>query len=372
MEQKKLWTAALAGILLLTFTAGGYYIGRNTAYKKHKEETELNIQLNRSDLDSLKEVEGPIYVTGHKSPDSDTVCSAILYASLLSSLGYDARPAVLGEINHETSYILDQAGIKTPELLEDASGLNIVLVDHSDYNQSAEGLQDANVISVIDHHGVGSVSTGNQLVYDARPLGSTATIIWMRYRNYGIDIDSAAAKLIIGAILSDTSHFQNANTTFADREAVKQLSGTAGIQDIDAFYQEMFKASISYAGMSDEEIFYSDYKEYEGGSTKYGIACINAYDDETAVQYASRMKDTVSGSLAATGMDMAFVQISIFHDDFSVTYLVPSGEAAAEVLRTAFPDAVYDGVSFRLEPGISRRKVLVPAITDVLESYPKE
>lgn len=372
MEQRKLWTAALAGILLLTFTAGGYYIGKNSAYKKHKEETELNIQLNRSDLDSLKEVEGPIYVTGHKSPDSDTVCSAILYASLLSSLGYDARPAVLGEINHETAYILDQAGIKTPELLEDASGLNIVLVDHSDYNQSAEGLQDANVISVIDHHGVGSVSTGNQLVYDARPLGSTATIIWMRYRNYGIDIDSAAAKLIIGAILSDTSHFRNANTTFADREAVKQLSSIAGIRDIDTFYQEMFKASISYAGMSDEEIFYSDYKEYEGGSTKYGIACINAYDDETAVQYASRMKDTVSGSLAATGMDMAFVQISIFHDDFSVTYLVPSGEAAAEVLRTAFPDAVYDGVSFRLEPGISRRKVLVPAITDVLESYPKE
>ena len=372
MELKKLWTAAGAGALLLTFTAGGYFLGKNTASRRYSEEAELNIQLNRSDLDSLKEVEGPIYVTGHKSPDSDTVCSAILYASLLSSLGYDARPAVLGEINHETASILDQAGIKTPELLEDASGLNIVLVDHSDYNQSAEGLQDANVISVIDHHGVGSVSTGNQLVYDARPLGSTATIIWMRYRNYGIDIDSVAAKLIIGAILSDTSHFRNANTTFADTEVVKQLSGTAGIQDIDAFYQEMFKASISYACMSDEEIFYSDYKEYEGGNMKYGIACINAYDDETAVQYAGRMKDIASGSLAATGMDMVFVQISIFHDDLSVTYLVPSGEAAAEVLRTAFPDAVYDGVSFRLEPGISRRKVLVPAITDVLESYPKE
>jgi manganese-dependent inorganic pyrophosphatase len=247
----------------------------------------------------------------------------------------------------------------------------MVLVDHSEYTQSADGLQDAHIISIIDHHGDGTVTTGNQLIYDARPLGSTATIIWLRYRHYGVELDKKTAFVMMGSILSDTKNLQS-NTTTADREALKELSGIAGVSDTDAFYQEMFKASISYAGMSDEEIFYSDYKEYEGGNMKYGIACINAYDDETAVQYAGRIKDIVSGSPATTGMDMAFVQISIFHDDLSVTYLVPSGEAAAEVLRTAFPDAVYDGVSFRLEPGISRRKVLVPAITDVLESYPKE
>ena len=72
-------------------------------------------------------------MTGHKSPDSDTVCSAILYASLLNQLGYEAKPAVLGPVNQETEYILQRAGVETPELLEDVSGLNIVLVDHSDY-----------------------------------------------------------------------------------------------------------------------------------------------------------------------------------------------------------------------------------------------
>ena len=81
--------------------------------------------------------------------------------------------------------MLKTGGIDIPQLLEDASGCNMVLVAHSEYAQSVKGLKDANVITIIDHHGDGSVTTGNQLIYDARPLGSTATIIWLRYRNYG-------------------------------------------------------------------------------------------------------------------------------------------------------------------------------------------
>ena len=77
-------------------------------------------------------------------------------------------------------------------MLDDASGCNMVLVDFSEYIHSAEGLQDANVITIIDHHGDGSVTTGNQIIYDERPLGSTATIIWIRYRNYGIEPDQNA------------------------------------------------------------------------------------------------------------------------------------------------------------------------------------
>ena len=85
------------------------------------------------------------------------------------------------------------------------------------------------------------------------------------------------------------------------------------------------------------------------------------------------MKTTVPASLKKTGMDMAFAQISIFHDDISITYIVPSDETASEVIKTAFEDtAKYDGVSYRIEPGISRKKVLVPAITEILEAHPKE
>ena len=139
----------------------------------------------------------------------------------------------------------------------------------------------------------------------------------------------------------------------------------------NAFYQEMYKASISYDGMTDEEIFFSDYKEYETGKTKYGIGCVNAYDENSARDMIERMAKVLSAK--DTSMDMLLAQISIFHDDISITYLVPSNKAASEVLETAFgKNAAYDGHSYRFEPGMSRKRVLVPAITDALKSYPKE
>lgn len=374
MEKKRNLCKWIALIIVIAVTGGaGILIGRNVTVSQYQAEQELNYRLNRSELDGLGEIEGTIYVTGHKSPDSDTVGSSIAYASLLRALGYDARPVVLGDINNETRYILETGGLETPMLLDDAAGCNMVLVDHSEYSQSAEGLRDANVITIIDHHGDGSVTTGSQLIYDARPLGSTASIIWIRYRNYGIEPDPKTAYAMAGSILSDTHNLQSDATTFADREALKALSLLAGISDTDALYQGMYQASMSYEGMTDEEIFFSDYKEYERGGKKFGIGCMNAYDEAGARNLAERMANIFSSVDAPNGMDMSFAEISVFHDDISITYLVPSNEAAAEVLEAAFgDDAVYDGVSYRIEPGISRKKVLVPAITEILEAYPKE
>ena len=367
------WKCCVFIIILVAVGAVGFLIGQNISDSKHQAEKELNYRLNLSELDGLGEIDGTIYVTGHRSPDSDTVGSSIAYAALLQKLGYDAVPVVLGDINNETRYVLETGGIDTPKLLEDASACNMVLVDHSEYIQSAEGHKNANVITIIDHHGDGSVTTGNQLIYDARPLGSTATIIWIRYRNYGVEVDQQVAYAMVGSILSDTKNLQSNTTTFADREAVKELSLLAGISDLDAFYQGMFKASISYEGMTDEEIFFDDYKEYTSGGKKYSISCINAYDEDGARDLVERMAKILPSTLTSTGMDMSFAQVSIFHDDISITYLIPSDEAANEVLQTAFgADAIYDGVSYRLKPGISRKQVLVPAITDVLESYPQE
>ena len=372
-EKKSIWKWIALSLIIVAIGIGSFLVGSYVTTLEYQARQELNYQINRSDLVALGEIEGPIYVTGHKSPDSDTVGSSIGYAALLQALGYDARPVVLGDINNETRYILETGGLDIPILLEDASGCNMILVDHSEYTQSAEGLRDANVVSIIDHHGDGSVTTGNQLIYDARPLGSTATIIWIRYHNYGIEVDRKVAYAMVGSILSDTKNLQSNTTTFADREALKELSLVAGIKDLDTIYQEMFQASLSYDGMTDEEIFFSDYKEYESGGTKYAIGCVNAYDEDSATALVERMTNVFPSVRTKTGMDMSFAQISIFHDDISITYLVPSNKAAAEVLETAFGEqAIYDGISFRLEPGISRKQVLVPAITDILESYPKE
>lgn len=332
---------------------------------------ELDILLNKSELEGLDLVDGPIYVTGHKSPDSDTVCSAIAYAGLLKKLGYDAQPVVLGKISNETKYILETAGVEEPPLLDDAAGLNMVLVDHSEYKQSADGLKDAHVISIIDHHGDGNVTTGNQLVYDARPLGATATIIWIRYRNYGVEMDSQTATLLLGALLSDTKNMK-ANSCSADREALKYLSETAGIPDTDAFYNKIFEESLSYDGFTDEEIFCEDMKQYTVGERAYLIGVISLYDEEDAPDMAARMNKVMPSVAQSYEADMAFAQITVFHDDKNVNFIVPSNEAARDALSEAFPDAEYKDGMFILRPGISRKKVLVPALSDVLSAYPSE
>ena len=359
-------------VIALLMGVGGFFLGMRMASDGYLAEEELNIRLNRSELEGLGKIEGTIYVTGHKTPDTDTVGCAIGYAALLRALGYDAKAVVLGEINNETKFVLEKGGIETPELLLDAAGLNVVLVDHSEYAQSADGLGEANVISIIDHHGDGSVTTGNQLIYDARPLGAAATIVWMRYRNYGVEPDQKTAFALLGAILSDTNGLNEGRYTAADEEAVKALQKIAGVKDVKEFYQEMYKALISYEGFTDEEIYLSDYKEYETGAKGFAIGSVNAYDETAAKDLSARIKTVLQKGVPDAQADFLFAQIGIYHDDLNINYLVAAGEAGEEVLRTAFPDAVFDGTAFRLEPGVSRRKVLVPAITDVLEAYPKD
>ena len=374
MEKRAKWvTRACLLLLLIAVGLGGFFFGKAKEGSRFEEEKKLNILLHRSDLDGLGEIKETIYVTGHKSPDSDTVGSSIAYAALLRALGYDAVPVLLGPVNHESAYILQAAGLEAPALLEDASGLTMVLVDHSEYTQSANGLKDAKIISIIDHHGDGSVITANPLIYDARPIGSAATVTWLQYRDYGVEPDRQSAVMMMGAILSDTKNLQSGTTTFADREAVKVLSKLGGVTDTDAFYQDMYKALLSYEGKTDEEIFFTDYKEYEIGGKRVSVGNVNAYDEETAKDLAARMKTVMPLTKPSTGMDMCFAMVSILHDDLSVTYLVPSDEAADEVLRTAFGDrADYDGTSYKIEPYASRKAVFIPAITDVLEAYPKE
>ena len=381
MKKKQIVIGCIGIFLLVLVGFGAFFLGKSKGEKAKEgyyknlieEERRYNALLNRSDLEGMGDRQGTIYVAGHKVPDSDTVCSAIGYAALLRQLGYEAVPVVLGPVNSETKYILKKAGLAIPMTLADASGQKLVLVDHSEVVQSADGVEDAKILAIIDHHGDGAITTGNQLIYDSRPIGSVATIVWLKYRDYGLVPDSKTAMAMLGGILSDTKNLKPETSTFADREAVKALGKIADVSDTDAFFHEMFNELLSYEGMTDKEIFLSDYKEYDCSGGKFIIGCMEAYDEETARDLAERMKKTISPKLPITGPDYGFAQISIFHDDISVTYLVPSDEASKEILETAYGDrAQFDGTSFRFEPGISRKKELVPAITAVLEAYPKE
>ena len=330
-------------------------------------------QLNRASIENVIIEKEPIYVIGHMSPDSDTVCSAIAYARLLTALGYPAEPRITMPVNHESAYILKEAGTEVPPVLENAAGCSIFLVDHSEYMQAAEGMKDAHIVGILDHHGVGSVSTGQQVIYNAKPIGATATIVWLDYLNYGLEIDEKTAFLIFSAVLSDTDNLTGSTTTEADREAVRVLSEAAGIEDVDAFYAKMHAEKLSYKGMSDEEILFHDYKEYEASGVKFGIGLLDAIDEETASGLAKRMKEALPEGFRTRDVDLMYASVGIRENGEKIDYVVPCDELSESILKSAFPDYdEYDGTAYIFRKGLGRKTVFVPGLTDYLVAHPHE
>ena len=342
-------------------------------------ETERDMQewlhvLNRESIANMSIEDGPVYVIGHRSPDSDTVGSAIAYARLLTMLGYPAEAAITEPVNRETAYILKTAGIEAPPVLEDASGKSIFLVDHSEYAQAAEGMEDAHIVGVLDHHGIGSVTTGHQVVYEAKPIGATATIIMLDYLNCGIEIDKPTATLLLGAILSDTANLTGSSVTETDRQGADYLAGIAGITDVDAFYKELHTEALSYADMSNEEILFSDYKEYEASGVKFGIGLIAVLDEEHAREMAERMKEALPQGFKTKNVDLLYADIGIREGDVKVEYIVPCDGKSREYFEAAFPNYdEFDGTSYIFRNGgLGRKSKFVPGLTEYLNSHPHE
>lgn len=353
--------------------ARGAAQGTKEAQEARQQLSELQ-ELNRQSIAKLQVVDGPIYVIGHKSPDSDTICSAIAYARLLKLLGFDAQAAANGAPNNESKYILKLAGVEAPPVLEDASGHNIFLVDHSEYLQATAGLSDANVVGIIDHHGIGSVTTGQQVLYDARPIGATATIIWLSYLNYGLEIDKQTATLLLGAVLSDTGNLTASTVTEADKKAVPALAKIAGIDDVDALYDTLHRESLSYDGMTDMEILFLDYKEYEAGGVKFGIGILNSIDEPTSAELSARMKAILPEGFKTRDVDLMYASVGIRENGEKIDYIVPANEYSDEVFKAAFPGYDdYDGTAYIFKtPGLGRKSRFVPGLTDYLMAHPRE
>lgn len=330
--------------------------------------------LNRASIANMSVGEGPVYVVGHRSPDSDTICSAIGYARLLTMLGYPAEAAANGPVNHETAFILKTAGIEAPPVLEDAAGKSIFLVDHSEYAQSTEGLVDAHIVGILDHHGIGSVLTGHQVVYDARPIGATATIVWLDYMNYGLEIDKPTATVLMGAILSDTMNLTGSTVTEADRQAVADLAKIAGIEDVNAFHRQLHAEALSYEGMSDEEILFSDYKEYEVASVRFGIGLANAIDEEHARDLAVRMKGAMPQAFDKVNVDLLFACAGVREGDVKTDFIVALDGKSADYFEAAFPNCdESDGTVYIFRNGgLGRKTKFVPGLTDYINAHPHE
>ena len=205
----------------------------------------------------------PVYVIGHKSPDFDTAASAIGMAYLLNELGITAQARLAGPLNLETQHGLSVIGYPAPEVLEDAEGKQLWLVDHSDSQQMVNGADKARIVGITDHHAIDDAKALEPINVLTSPTGSTSALVFMLCTKCDVEIPEDIAGVLLAGMLSDTANMKSKDVTALDEAAFAKLKEISGISDTDALFNSMLEAKLSYKGMDCREIYYSDYKEYE-------------------------------------------------------------------------------------------------------------
>ncbi|THB75406.1 MAG: manganese-dependent inorganic pyrophosphatase [Desulfobulbaceae bacterium] len=215
-----------------------------------------------------------ISVVGHSNPDTDSVTSAIALAALMNAQGQDAKATMQSsadDLNPESKMVLDRFGMAAPEMIDDAAGKQIALVDFSDIAQGPANLSDAEVVAIVDHHKIGDVTTNNPILFRAEPVGCTGTVLNKMFKEAGVAIPKDVAGGMLAAILSDTVNFKSPTCTEADKAAVAELKGVAGVEDTEELFMDMLKAKSSVDGVPAKDLLFRDYKDFDMNGNKVGI-----------------------------------------------------------------------------------------------------
>ena len=304
----------------------------------------------------------PIYVVGHKEPDTDTVCSAIAYASLLQALKYDAKAVLPGRLNAETKYALQKFGVPIPESMDNAQGKQFVLVDHSLYSQSIAGMPQAKVLAVLDHHTMGDIKNANPITYIAKPIGATASIVFYEFEAQKVKISQPVAGLLLSAICSDTIGLKSPTTTDYDRHAVKKLIKLSKIKNLRAYSNELLEAGNVYSSLSPEELAHYDYKVYTVGTKRMGIGQLQSTNPEQLAALEKELVPFMQENFASFGVDMYFMMLTNL-DSFT-TKLLCFGDSSLATAQKAF-DQASDTII--LPNAVSRKKQIVPPLQKTLQ-----
>ena len=219
-----------------------------------------------------------VIVIGHKSPDTDSIVAAISYSNLKRELGMDAYRA--GELNKESKFALDYFGVEAPEFIDHVeAGQQVILVDHNESKQCVDGIKDAEVIELVDHHRIGDFETASPIFILFCPVGCVNTIIYNLYKLNNVKPSRAMAGMMLSAIISDTVLFRSPTTTDKDREAVKELAELAGV-NYEEYGMEMLKAGADISDYPAEKLAGNDTKEFESAGKVFTVGQISVMDVE--------------------------------------------------------------------------------------------
>ena len=302
-------------------------------------------------------MENKILIFGHKNPDTDTICSSMVKQILNEKDGKTNTQAVrLGNVNKETQYVLDYLKIEAPELIEGVKeGREVILIDHNEFSQSADGIEKAKIIGVIDHHRIANFQTTEPLYYTARPYGCTSTILFKDFKQKGIEIEKTEAILMASAIISDTLLLKSPTTTSHDKEALEELAKIANI-DLDTYGIEMLKAGTDLDDFSEEELINLDAKKFEENGVKCVIAQVNTVSIEDVLKRKEKLEEAINNEIEKNNLNL-FV--------FAITDILNSNsQIIALGNRTDIIEKSYkleDNMAF-LEGVVSRKKQILPMV----------
>lgn len=300
-------------------------------------------------------------IFGHKNPDTDTITSAIAYAQLKEQLGVDVEPVRLGELNLETEYALNYFNVDAPRLVENVSEETdqVILVDHNEFQQSANDIENVQILEVIDHHRVGNFETKDPLYMRLEPVGCTATILLKLYKEHDLTVKKEVAGLMLSAIISDTLLFKSPTCTDEDVKAAHELAEIAGV-NVEEYGLEMLKAGADLSAKSTEELISLDAKEFSMGNSKVEIAQVNTVDTADLLKRETDIKQAMTNTIERKGLHLfVFAITNILTNDSTVIALgdeTNKVEAAFNV-KLENDQALLKGV-------VSRKKQIVPPLTE--------
>ena len=270
----------------------------------------------------------------------------------------------LAKIRHRDFPVLDRdgkyCGMLSRRSLLSMDNKKIILVDHNEKGQAVDGIDEAEILEIIDHHRLGSMETALPVFFRNQPVGCTGTIIYDLYQENNVEVDKKIAGLLCSAIISDTLMFRSPTCTPKDKKAAEELAKIAGIE-IQEHAEKMFRAGSSLADKTPEEIFYQDFKKFSGNDKNFGAGQISSMDKTELEQLRPKIAAYMEGAVKEGEM-LFFLLTNILTESSDLVF---AGEGAKELVETAFGEPEENWVHV---PGlVSRKKQFVPSVLHVLQ-----
>ena len=244
-----------------------------------------------------------------------------------------------------------------------ASKKKVILVDHNERSQAVDGIEEAEIIEIIDHHRLGDIETVSPITFRNQPVGCTATIINQMYEENEIEVPREIAGLLCGAIISDTLLFRSPTCTLLDEKTAKKLAKIADI-DLEQMAQEMFNAGSNLKGKSAEDICFQDFKQFTVNDTIFGVGQITSMSKEELAAIRDMMTEHLPKVLEAHNLNMIYFMLTDILAES--TELLCVGTGARGIALSAF-DLPDNAKSLMLKGVVSRKKQLIPVLVETMQ-----